>query len=70
MKKSAIALVIAVLAASAVDAKEPIQSGMAVLPGLEKFAAGMSEKGKRDLGPDVVRILDRTTNLWVACVRS
>lgn len=53
MKKSGIALVIAALAASAVDAKEPIQSGTAVLAGLERFAAGMSEKGKRDLGPDV-----------------
>lgn len=52
MKKSAMALVVAVLAAS-VSAKEPVQSGAAVLAGLDKFAAGMSDKGKRDFSADV-----------------
>lgn len=54
VKKSVAALVLAILAASdSVIAKEPIQSGTVVLAGLEKFAAGMSEKGKRDFSPDV-----------------
>lgn len=54
VKKSVAALVVAMLAASnSAKAKEPIQSGTVVLAGLDKFAAGLSEKGKRDFSPDV-----------------
>ncbi|MBI3347282.1 MAG: hypothetical protein HY020_08745 [Burkholderiales bacterium] len=54
MKKSVAALVIAILAASStVDAKEAMQSGAVVFAGLDKFAAGMSDKSKRDFSPDV-----------------